>query len=130
MIPEIIILNAGDAIAEFKSFVISTNDWEGSVDWFVNYIVSHVVGCIDTERRGEYELREFAAMIEFGEYANDETSHGIKEHYADSFLALGLSIFKQVRELGLYRETGEMLHVYYDETPEHFNDVVLSNIVY
>jgi hypothetical protein len=81
--------------------------------------------CLHGKQMAEYEIREFAALVEFGEYDNDEVFMRINPEHAPAILELGMAIWSQIRFLDLYDADGELLYHYDPDAFMNTNEVIL-----
>jgi hypothetical protein len=118
---QLVVLNTAGLLNDFKQIAFS----HGESMQFVKNMLDHILVCLDDLDMADYHLREFVAQVEFGEF-NEDLGFEIDHVFAKPILTLGLDIFRQILNLGLYTSTGYLQYQYKEDTPDAFSDIVLK----
>ena len=117
-IPEMVVLDTAPEVKQFKNGL----EEECAVEFYTRDTINSIINCLNDKKFANYELREYVAQIEFGEFDAIEEEIGIdleqrqtanlKE--AERILELGLSIQNKIESMGLYLPDGSL--------PYHFDE--------
>jgi hypothetical protein len=124
MLPDIIVLDTREIVKEFKRQMPAYC----AIDVLTLETLHAIVNCIQYKHMADYELREYAAQLEFDVDGSDDvfTTDADVEQYMDKclkeaecVLELGMRIKKKIDELKIYDGDGCLNYSVYEE---HYDD--------
>lgn len=127
MLPQNLIVDTREAVLEFHKHAVAIGE---DVNVFTDEILHSLVNCLNTKDHAVYQLMEFAAEVEFGEYSHDNSPVLIHESCAGPIIDLGRVMFQQFQDLQLYNSAGDLLYDYHEFNHDvvGFHDLILQLI--
>lgn len=122
--PDAIVLNIDRPVQEFRKKLKVEHDYPE----YVSEIVHSIICCCDEKDRAEYQVKEFAAEVEFAEHMRDDSAVMIDPDYAQSIYDLGMRILSHLNELNIFDENGELSYEYYSYEIAGFPGTILKRI--
>lgn len=99
-----VILDTFDDVKEFEKMMAAN----GQEEHMIAHILDELVDCLSDESMADFNVREFAAKVEFGEYVDDANYFLIDPSMAIPIRVMGDRLRDIVNELGLYDEQGNL----------------------